>query len=151
MVVNAMACLSAAFLDADATVLGNRLVGNDIGAAVLECTFGGVELRFNVDAIVAVTGARSDVAISGFTQPMWTTLLVPSNSTLEFGIPTDGSHVYVAVNGGIDVPEVLGSRATHLGTKMGGKDGRALAARRPVTDRRPRGSGGSPSTRDYCA
>ena len=113
-------------LDADATVLGNRLVGNDSGAAVLECTFGSVQLRFNVDAIVAVTGARSDVAISGIPQPMWTTLLVPSDSTLEVGIPTDGSHVYVAVNGGIDVPEVLGSRATHVGTKMGGKDGRAL-------------------------
>ena len=115
-------------LDAVATVLGNRLVGNQIDAAVLECTFGGVELHFNSDAKVAVTGASAEVAISGFPQPMWTTLLVPSGSSLAVGVPTDGSHVYVAVKGGIDVLAVLGSRATHLGTKMGGMEGRALAA-----------------------
>lgn len=115
-------------LDSDAAVLGNRLVGNDSRCAVLECTFGNVNLRFDSDAVVAVTGARADVGISGIPQPMWTTLLVPSDAGFEVGIPTEGSHVYVAVRGGIDAPEVLGSRSTHLGTKMGGLDGRVLAA-----------------------
>ena len=147
-------------LDADAAVLGNRLVGNDIGASVLECTFGGIELGFSSDATVAVTGARADVAISGFPQPMWTTLLVPSGSTLEVGMPTEGSHVYVAVNGGLDVPEVLGSRATHLGTKMGGKEGRSLVSGDglPLGDRRDAAGIPSPGTTvpdgfdmSYCA
>lgn len=115
-------------LDSDAAVLGNRLVGNDSRCAVLECTFGSVDLRFDSDAVVAITGARAEVGISGIPQPMWTTLLVPSGANLELGIPTEGSHVYVAVRGGIDVPEVLGSRSTHLGTKMGGLEGRTLTA-----------------------
>ena len=124
-------------LDANAAVLGNRLVGNHSRSALLECTFGSVDLRFNSDSVVAVTGARADVGVSGIPQPMWTTLLVPADANLQIGIPTEGAHVYVAVRGGIDVPEVLGSRSTHLGTKLGGHEGRALAA----GDRLPIGAG----------
>jgi antagonist of KipI len=39
-----------------------------------------------------------------------------------------GARAYLAVSGGIDVPVVLGSRATHVGSGMGGFRGRALAA-----------------------
>ena len=115
-------------LDEEAATLGNRLVDNEIDAAVLECTFGGVALRFESDARVAVTGAVANVEVIGVPQPMWTTLLAPAGGILEIGAATVGTHVYVAVAGGIDVPKVLGSRSTHLGTQMGGFRGRALAA-----------------------
>ena len=114
-------------LDEEAAILGNRLVDNEYVAAVLECTFGGVALRFESDTRVAVTGAVANVEVIGVPQPMWTTLLVPAGGTLEIGAATVGTHVYIAVAGGIDVPKVLGSRSTHLGTKMGGFRGRALA------------------------
>ena len=115
-------------LDLDAAIMGNRLVGNDLGAAVLECTFGGAELAFRNDATVAITGARADVSVSGVAMPMWSTLLAPAGSSLTIGAPVAGAHVYVAVAGGIAVDQVLRSRATHLGTKMGGFSGRALVA-----------------------
>ena len=114
-------------LDVDAAILGNRLVGNVISAAVLEITFGGAELRFDRDIKVAVTGAIAEVAILGVPQPMWTTLIVPASCTLQIGPATVGAHVYVSVAGGVNVPQVLGSRSTHLGTSMGGHHGRALA------------------------
>lgn len=113
-------------LDVDAAVLGNRLVGNDIGAAVLEVTLGGAEFLFSRDANVAVTGAVVEVRVNGATQPMWTTLIVPGGCSLQIGAALIGTHAYVAVSGGMDVPKVLGSRSTHLGTRMGGLDGRAL-------------------------
>ena len=113
-------------LDVDAAILGNRLVGNEISAAVLEITFGGAELQFDRDAKVAVTGAVAEVAIMGVPQPMWTTLIVPASCSLQIGAATVGAHVYVSVAGGVNVPQVLGSRCTHLGTSMGGHHGRAL-------------------------
>src|SRR5204863_3480269 len=39
-----------------------------------------------------------------------------------------GARAYVAISGGIETPKVLGSRATHLPSAMGGLDGRALKA-----------------------
>ena len=141
-------------LDEEAAILGNRLVGNEYDAAVLECTFGGVALRFEFDARVAVTGAVADVGVMGIPQPMWTTLLVPAGGTLEIGAATVGTHVYIAVAGGIDVPKVLGSRSTHLGTKMGGFRGRALAEGDelvcgPVSDGKGRPRAGTTVTTDF--
>jgi biotin-dependent carboxylase-like uncharacterized protein len=39
-----------------------------------------------------------------------------------------GCRAYLAVNGGIDVPEVMGSRSTYVGGNMGGYHGRLLKA-----------------------
>jgi antagonist of KipI len=55
-------------------------------------------------------------------------LTVPAGSTLKFGDRLKGARAYVAVAGGIDVPRVLGSRATHVVSSMGGFKGRALRA-----------------------
>ena len=51
-----------------------------------------------------------------------------AGSVLKFGERLRGARAYVAVAGGIDVPEVLGSRSTHVLTSMGGHEGRALKA-----------------------
>jgi antagonist of KipI len=47
---------------------------------------------------------------------------------LRFGERRNGARAYLAVDGGIDVPPVLGSRATHVLSVMGGHRGRPLAA-----------------------
>lgn len=39
--------------------LGNVLVGNDPGAAVLECTLRGAALRFETDTVFALTGPKA--------------------------------------------------------------------------------------------
>ena len=107
-------------LDFRAAMLGNRLVGNPITSAVLESTYGGVELRVDQETRVAVTGAEFHVAINGFEMPTWETLIVPQNGVLSIGGPIIGLHTYVAVAGGIDSPIVLGSRSTHLASGIGG-------------------------------
>jgi biotin-dependent carboxylase-like uncharacterized protein len=106
----------------------NLLVGNPAGAAALECVYLGPELAFTTDAVVAVTGAAMVPRVNGEERPPWESFPVRAGDRLDFGYLTAGARAYVAVAGGIDVPEVLGSRSTYgLGT-LGGLEGRPLAA-----------------------
>jgi biotin-dependent carboxylase-like uncharacterized protein len=104
----------------------NLLVGNDAGAAALECAYMGPELRFTEDAVVAVCGAELEPQVNGEAQPGWTSFGVQAGDVLSFGHLKAGARVYVAVAGGIDVPETLGSRSTYALGALGGLEGRAL-------------------------
>lgn len=105
----------------------NLLVGNDEGAACLEAVFVGPELEFTANALVAVTGAEMPVRIDGEEQPSWTALKVKAGQVLGFGFLKTGARIYIAVSGGIDVPEALGSRSTYPIGALGGFKGRAIA------------------------
>lgn len=106
----------------------NALVGNDSAAATLEVTLVGPELEFETERLVAVTGAEFEVTVDGRVVPMNAAVLVPAAGQLRFGRRGRGARAYLAVEGGIDVPPTLGSRATHLISAMGGIDGRPLKA-----------------------
>ncbi len=114
-------------MDRMALRAANLLVGNDEGAACLEATFMGPEIRFHDDALIAVTGAELPIRIDGEEQPGWTSLAVGKGQVLSFGYLKKGARAYLAVAGGIEVPLVLGSRSTYLVGVMGGHEGRALA------------------------
>jgi biotin-dependent carboxylase-like uncharacterized protein len=115
-------------LDADAFVLANRLVGNDDGAAGLECTFSGPRFEVQAPCAVAVTGAGMPVTVNGSAAEPWTTLALKAGDVVKVGVTRTGVLGYVAVSGGIDVPPALGSRSTYLRGRMGGVEGRALRA-----------------------
>jgi urea carboxylase len=81
------------------------------------------------DATVAVCGAETDATVDGEPLPLWESRRVPAGSELRLGVaPGPGFRMYVAVSGGIDVPPVLGSRATYTMGALGGFEGRALQA-----------------------
>jgi biotin-dependent carboxylase-like uncharacterized protein len=113
-------------LDQFSLVAANRLVGNDDGAAVLECAYMGPELVFGENAVVAATGAELEPRVDGEPQPRWTAFEVPAGATLTFGHLKGGARMYLAVAGGIDVPETLGSRSTYALGALGGLEGRQL-------------------------
>lgn len=113
--------------DSYAYCLGNALVGNDPGAAVLECTLRGAALRFTQDTVFALTGAESPAALDGVPVPYYAPLLAKAGNTLEMGAASSGLRSYLAVGGGIAIPPVLGSRATDVKCSIGGLDGRKLA------------------------
>ena len=113
-------------MDRFAVRCANMLAGNDEGAAVLEAVFTGPELRFEQDALVAVTGADMPVKIDGVEQQGWTAIKVRAGQTLSFGFLKAGARAYIAVSGGIDVPVVLGSRSTYTLGALGGHKGRKL-------------------------
>jgi biotin-dependent carboxylase-like uncharacterized protein len=113
-------------MDRFALRAANLLVGNEEGAAALEAVFTGPELEFMCDTTIAVTGADIPIMIDGAEKASWTALKAKAGQTLSFGFLKAGARIYVAVAGGIDVPEVLGSRSTYLIGAMGGHKGRAI-------------------------
>jgi KipI family sensor histidine kinase inhibitor len=108
--------------------LANILVGNEPGSACIECTLGGLELRFEADASFALAGADTPAFLDDQAVAMHRTLKARAGAVLRLGLARTGLRVYFAVNGGLAVPTVMGSQATFQRGGFGGLDGRALAA-----------------------
>ncbi|MGE8281434.1 MAG: biotin-dependent carboxyltransferase family protein [Stenotrophomonas sp.] len=114
--------------DAWSHALANLLVGNARQQATLEITLTGPTLHFSRASRIALCGARIDASLDGQPLPGYRPITVPAGSTLQLGPCRDGARSYLAVAGGMDVPEVLGSRSTDLRGGFGGYNGRALKA-----------------------
>jgi antagonist of KipI len=108
--------------------LANLLVNNSLSAATLEVTLIGPELEFEVPAVIALCGAEFEATCDGRPLPANRSCSVPRGAHLHFGRRRAGARAYLAIAGGIQTPLVLGSRATHLVSGMGGLAGRALMA-----------------------
>ena len=108
--------------------LANALVGNGQCAAALEVTWLGPELRMEQDTRVAVTGADLHATLDGADVPLGVPVRCEKGSVLRFGERLGGVRAYVAFDGAVAVPSVLGSRATHLPSGLGGVAGRQLVA-----------------------
>lgn len=106
--------------------VGNLLVGNQEGAASLEITYMGPVLEFEQDAVIALTGGEIPPKVNGESVPMWETLQIKAGDILSFDFVKGGARVYLAVQGGIDVPVIMESRATYTLCGIGGLEGRAL-------------------------
>ena len=106
--------------------MANALVGNTETAAVLECTYLGPKFTTDTDAVLAVTGAPVEVRINGTATEQWTRLALYAGDEVSFGMLSGGTRYYIAVQGGIDVPVVLGSRSTYALGALGGWQGRTL-------------------------
>ena len=132
---------SAGALDPLWARAANALLGNAPAAAVLELRLLGPRLQADGGTVqVAVVGEvmASVERVGGTVQPLpgWCTVTLRPGDTLRLGAVR--GLAYLGVAGGIDVPPVLGSRATHERTAMGGLGGRALCA----GDRLPCGAPG---------
>lgn len=97
----------------------NRLAGNPEGAAGLELTLGGAVLRARRRLVVALTGARGSVIVDAVPVAMDTPLEVPDGAVLRVETPVAGLRTYVAVQGGLDVAVILGSRSSDLLAGLG--------------------------------
>lgn len=113
--------------DAVSFAEANLAVGNPRGAPALEVTGIGPTLVFSDPTIVCVTGAPLPVTVDGDPVPLWEPVEVPAGATLRIGTATGpGLRAYLAVRGGLDVPEYLGSASTFTLGGFGGHAGRAL-------------------------
>lgn len=116
----------AGAMDSNALTLANWLVGNDAGAAALECTLNGPRLRFTADACIAWCGADGELRLDGAPLPTWRPLPVAAGQVLDAAGLRRGARGYLAVAGGIAVAPVLGSRSVDVNAGLGPCDGRAL-------------------------
>lgn len=116
----------AGVMDQEAYAAANRLAGNLPGVAVLEMTMLGATLQFTEKHICALTGADMQAKLDGVPQERYKSFYVEAGQTLALGFAQSGLRGYFAVQGGIEVPKVLGSRSTDVKSHLGGLEGRAL-------------------------
>ena len=106
----------------------NRLLNNDANDAMLEVTFGGLKLKSQVNTLVCITGAKTDVKIAGRAVELWTTHQVKIGDIIEFGFSEQGVKSYFAVKGGLKLKPQFGSVATVTREGIGGIQGKGLEA-----------------------
>lgn len=131
---------SVGAMDARALRIGNLMIGNTPDLAGIEFTMGGFRLRFQSDIIFALTGAATKATLDGQPVPAWWVRRARAGQVLAGGMAENGMRSYLTLAGGIDVPELMGSRSTDLKGGFGGAEGRALQA----GDCLPAGSGEVP-------
>jgi len=113
-------------MDPVAHRVANIVVGNRPEAATLEATWLGPELRMEQRTRIALAGADLHATLDGADVSLHTPVDCNAGSVLRFGERRSGARVYVAFGGGVAVPPVLGSRATHARSGLGGFRGRPL-------------------------
>lgn len=105
----------------------NKIVSNAEGVAALEMTLIGPRLKFNTDAVIAITGAPIDAILDDEPILMWQSHHIKAGSILKLGkVLNAGCRSYLAVQGGFDVPDYLGSKSTFTLGQFGGHGGRTL-------------------------
>jgi antagonist of KipI len=111
----------AGAMDPLALRVANRLAGNDDGAAALEITGPGAELRFVDEAVWAAAGADLGASLDGRPAAIDRTQHAPAGALLAFSRRVRGARAILAVSGGIEVSPLLGSASADLDAGLGGR------------------------------
>ena len=110
--------------------LGNALVGNPPGTAALEILHSGPSFEVAADTVrVAVAGVGAALAIEGERGRIvaaWHSASLVRGEVFQIVLGRESVCAYLAVEGGIAVPPVLGSASTYLRAGLGGFEGRSL-------------------------
>lgn len=121
---------TAGAMDALALGAGNLMLGNSADAAGIEIPVLPFSIRFHRRTEFAVTGADCSMVLDGsLLIPWWVHQALPGQLLTLGGDHagfTAGARAYLLIAGGMDVPEVLGSRSTQLRGRFGGHEGRPL-------------------------
>ena len=131
----------------------NALVGNNLDAGALEVAYVGPTIAVEADDVrLSFVGAQAAIdilpdaaATTGTRIETMRSIRVRRGEVIRIGSLSGGAVLYVAVEGGFDIPPVLGSVSTYLRGGFGGWQGRALAA----GDRLPLCRSAAPA-RDEC-
>jgi len=99
--------------------LGARLLAQEYGAAGIEVTFGGLAVRARGDVLLALTGAPARALVDGTEVAHLAPFVLGDGLILRLAAPLVGLRTYLAVRGGVEVPAVLGSRATDVLSGLG--------------------------------
>lgn len=115
-------------MDTYSMKLANLLVGNSPDDGVIEMTLIGMSVRFDCMTVIAITGADMQPKLNDQPIAMYSSVPVAAGDRLTMSAATKGMRAYLAVAGGFDVPEVMGSMSTNLKCALGGFEGRKLRA-----------------------
>ncbi|RYY35208.1 MAG: biotin-dependent carboxyltransferase family protein [Sphingobacteriaceae bacterium] len=113
-------------MDTVSARMANIAVGNDDNCAVLELTYAGAVFFAETDVLIAWSGEGSALVVNNVFLPKNKPVFIPAGNYIEQKGTGKGCRIYLAIAGGWDVPEVLGSRSTYLPAAFGGVKGRTL-------------------------
>ena len=113
-------------MDRRAYTVANLLTGNDGTEAALEFVMQGPTVVFEEDTVIALCGGEFGALLNGSPLANNIACQVHKGDRLELGFVKKGNYGYLAVRGGLDVPEVMGSRSTDVKCRLGGYQGRKL-------------------------
>lgn len=106
--------------------IANHLVGNRWDAPALECAIGGLHIRFERDATIAISGAQMWAQNQGMNLPMNKAVEVEKGDILTMSFTRAGCRAYLAIAGGVEARKFMDSVSTYLPARLGGLDGGAL-------------------------
>jgi 5-oxoprolinase (ATP-hydrolysing) subunit C len=107
----------------------NFTLGNDDRAAAVEVSVGGFEaVCADAPLAIAFAGGTFVWRREGAELPAAARLYLVPGATLSAQAGDYGAFAYLSVEGGLDTPVTMGSRATHTRSSMGGMEGRMLRA-----------------------
>jgi 5-oxoprolinase (ATP-hydrolysing) subunit C len=135
-------------LDGESLAIANILAGNAPCTAAIEILGAGLALEVDADSVtLALAGTAAPLTLQGAKAavrvPPFQSVLAMRGDIVRIPPPKPGAAVYLAAQGGFDVPPALGSQSTYRRAALGGFQGRALAAgdrlplRLPSSDRTP--------------
>ena len=107
--------------------LANWMAGNAWDAPALECTLGGLHVKFHRTATIAIAGAEMNAHLRGRPLKNFSYAEVRAGDELVFKASTKGCRAYMAMQGGLSGTSFLGSVATYPLAKLGGLDGTLLS------------------------
>lgn len=114
-------------MDERAFNVANILVGNELGESALEATILGPTIVFDEANVIAITGADMRPMLNGQSVELYQAFAVKAGDRLQLQAAVRDCRSYIAFAGGLDVPKVMGSKATALQNKIGGFNGRKLS------------------------
>jgi antagonist of KipI len=113
-------------MDSYSYLVGNLLLNNNRTSASIEMTLVGPHLRFTSPTKISITGANLNPKLNGKNIPLWQVVEVKENDLITFGSSKQGCRCYLSVDGGFQIPQVLGSYSTYVRGKIGGLHGGPL-------------------------
>ncbi|MCP9199799.1 biotin-dependent carboxyltransferase family protein [Gramella sp. GC03-9] len=102
-------------MDRYAMRIGNLLLGNLQEASVMEMTFQGPQLKFNSPTRICITGADLSPQLNNEPVENFEPIQVKEGDELKFGRRKRGFRSYLAIEGGFDTGEVMGSQSWYEG------------------------------------
>ncbi len=116
----------AGVMDGYAARVANILLGNDENAPLLEMTLIGPTIVFDTELLFVISGANLQPRLNNQPIALWTVQQAKAGDRLQFAAPLKGCRAYLAVDGGFEAEQIMGSASTYLRGKLGGYAGRAL-------------------------
>ncbi|WP_257667612.1 biotin-dependent carboxyltransferase family protein [Parapedobacter tibetensis] len=113
-------------MDTLSSRIANLAVGNNAHDVVIEFTYGEAEFQAETDILLAYSGDGATLRVNSLPLPPDRPLFIPSGTNIHLANNPLGSRTYLAIAGGWDVAEVLGSKSTYVTAGIGGYKGRAL-------------------------